>query len=73
MNYMDLCNACHCQANKGIEELIKYLKTNEELLWTESKWNGITTIEVEYWCDDDHIISDMLGIWEFNDKGFLIE
>lgn len=73
MNYMDLYNACDCNAKKGIEELKKYVNGNKELLWTESEWDGITTIEVEYFIDDECVLTDMCGVWEFNNKGFLIE
>lgn len=75
MNYMDLYNACDSMANKGLDELKKYLQTAKNLLWTESKCFGITTIEVEYFIDMDNdcILTDFLGCWEFNDKGMLIE
>lgn len=73
MNYMDLYNACDCRANKGIEELKKYVNGIKDLIYTESEWNGITTIEVEYFIDDECILTDTCGVWEFNEKGMLIE
>lgn len=73
MNYMDLCNACDIRANKGLEELKKFIFETKDLLLTESKWNGITTIEVEYFVDNDCVITEFLGCWEFNEKGQLIE
>lgn len=73
MNYMDLYNACCCNANKSIEDLKKYVNGIKDLIYTESEWNGITTIEVEYFIDDECILTDMCGVWEFNEKGMLIE
>ena len=73
MNYMDLYNACDCKANKGIEKLKEYVNGNKELIYTESEWNGITSIEVEYFADNDCILTEFLGCWEFNEKGMLIE
>ena len=73
MNYMDLYNACDSKANKGIEKLKEYVNGNKELIYTESEWNGITSIEVEYFIDNECILTDMCGVWEFNEKGMLIE
>lgn len=73
MNYMDLYNACDCKANKGLSELEKYVEGIKILTYTTSEWNGIITTEVEYFIDKDCIRTEMLGVWEFNDKGFLIE
>lgn len=73
MNYMDLYNACDCRANKSLTELEEYVNSNKNLIYTTSEWNGIVTVEVEYFADDDCILTEILGVWEFNDKGFLIE
>lgn len=74
MEYMDLYNACDCRANKGLEELKKFIFfETKDLLLTQKEWNGITTIEVEYFVDNDCVITEFLGCWEFNEKGQLIE
>ena len=73
MNYMDLYNACECRANKGLEELKKFIFETKDLLLTESKWNGIISIDVEYFVDNDCVVTEFLGCWEFNEKGQLIE
>lgn len=77
MEYMDLYNACDCRANKGLEELKKYVDGNKELIYTEigdgENVHGIITIEVEYWADEEHIITEILGVWEFDSKGRCIE
>lgn len=73
MEYMDLYNACDCRANKGLEELKKFIFETKDLLLTKSEWNGITTIEVEYFVDNDCVVTELLGCWEFNKKGQLIE
>lgn len=73
MNYMDYYNACDCRANKGLEELKKFIFETKDLLLTESKWNGIISIDVEYFVDNDCVVTELLGCWEFNEKGKLIE
>lgn len=73
MEYMDLYNACECRANKGLEELKKYIFNTKDLLLTQSEWNGITTIEVEYFIDNDCVLTETLGCWEFDSKGRCIE
>lgn len=73
MNFMDMYNACECKANKGLECLKEYLRTQENLMWTETTNDNIITIEVEYFIDDDKVCTDMLGVFEFNLKGRCIE
>lgn len=74
MNYMDLYNACDCRANKGLEELMNFVFfETKDLLLTKSEWNGITTIEVEYFVDNDCVVTELLGCWEFDSKGRCIE
>ena len=73
MNYMDLYNACDIRANKGLKVLEEYLNGNDNLTYFKIQGERITTLEVEYWLDHNHSVNDVLGVWEFNDKGFLIE
>jgi hypothetical protein len=70
---MDLYNACDSRAKKGLEELKKYIYNTKDLLLTKSEWNGITTIDVEYFTDNDCILTEFLGCWEFDIKGRYIE
>ena len=73
MNYMDLYNACECNAKKGLEELKKFVYETNDLLLTENNNNEIITIDVEYFIDNDCVLTDYLGCWEFDDKGRYIE
>lgn len=73
MEYMDLYNACDCRANKGLEELKKFIFETEDLILTQKEWNGIITVEVEYFIDNDCVITEVLGVWEFDSKGRCIE
>ena len=74
MNYMDLYNACDCRANKGLGELKNFVFfETKDLLLTQKEWNGIITVEVEYFIDDDCVSTEILGVWEFDSKGRCIE
>ena len=73
MNYMDLYNACECNAKKGLEELKNFVYETKDLLLTENKNNEIITIDVEYFIDNDCVLTDYLGCWEFDNKGRYIE
>lgn len=73
MNYMNYYNLCEINAMQGLDSLKAYLQTAKDLLWTESEWNGITTIEVEYFIDNECTLTDMCGIWEFDSRGRFIE
>ena len=73
MEYIDLYNACDCRANKGLEELKKYVYETKDLLLTQSEWKGITKIEVECFIDSDCVVTEFLGCWEFDSKGRCIE
>jgi len=70
---MDLYNACDTRANKGLEELLKFLKNTKGFLWIRSEWNGIISIDVECFVDNKSVTTEFLGCWEFNEKGQLIE
>lgn len=78
MNYMDYYNACDTRANKGLDVLTEYLKSKKELRWIEIVSEKITTIDVELvviepFLHKDGILTEFIGTWEFNNKGFLIE
>ena len=66
MNYYDLLEE---KAKLGFDELLAYLQTDKNLLWTiEFNDNDHTTsIEIETW-DEENYNSEFLTSFEFNNK-----
>ena len=66
MNYYDLLEE---KAKLGFDELLAYLQTDKNLLWTiEFNDNDHTTsIEIETW-DEENYNSEFLTSFEFNSK-----
>ena len=70
MNYYDLLDE---KAKLGFDELIAYLQTDRNLLWT-IKPNGeehTTEVEIETW-DGEYYNTEFLTSYEFNENGKLI-
>lgn len=80
-SFMDMYNGCECNAQKGLSYLLDYLDRNKEFMWTKTDFdvslsNGdITTVDVEYFSGEcgDMTCTEILGTWEFDSKGRLIE
>lgn len=70
MNYYDLLDE---KAKLGYDELLAYLQTDKNLLWTiEFNDNDHTTsIEIETW-DEENYNSEFLTSYEFDENGKLI-
>ena len=70
MNYYDLLNE---KAKLGFDELLAYLQTDKNLLWTiEIDDDEHTTeVEIETW-DNDTYNSEFLTSFEFNSSGKMI-
>ena len=66
MNYYDLLEE---KAKLGFDELLAYLQTDKNLLWTiEFNDNDHTTsIEIETW-DEENYNSEFLTSFEFNSE-----
>ena len=70
MNYYDLLNE---KAKLGFDELLAYLQTDKNLLWTiEIDDDEHTTeVEIETW-DEENYNSEYLTSFEFNSSGKMI-
>lgn len=70
MNYYDLLNE---KAKLGFDELLAYLQTDKNLLWTIEidDDDHTTSIEIETW-DEENYNSEFLTSFEFNSSGKMI-
>ena len=66
-------NICEEKAKEGIEVLKEYINGTKDLLYTEEENDGIISIEIECFCNDDCGLTDFVGCWEFDENGELIE
>lgn len=73
MEFINLYDMCDIKAQKGINELKKYVNSIKDLIYTEIEEDNIITITIEYFIDDDCILTDLLGVWEFDINGNFIE
>ena len=70
MNYYELLNE---KAKLGFDELLAYLKTDKNLLWTVEVDDDehTTEVEIETW-DGEYYNSEFLTSYEFDENGKLI-
>ena len=70
MNYYNLLEE---KAKLGFDELIAYLQTDRNLLWTIKidDEDHITEVEIETW-DEENYNSEFLTSFEFDENGKLI-
>jgi len=71
MNYYDLLNE---KAKLGFDELLAYLQTDKNLLWTIEfdDYDHTTEVEIETW-DEENYNSEFLTSFEFNSSGKMIK
>lgn len=71
MNYYDLLNE---KAQLGFDELLAYLQTDKNLLWTIEfdDYEHTTEVEIETW-DEENYNSEYLTSFEFNSSGKMIK
>ena len=71
MNYYELLNE---KANLGFDELLAYLQTDKNLLWTIEidDYEHTTEVEIETW-DEENYNSEFLTSFEFNSSGKMIK
>ena len=71
MNYYDLLNE---KAQLGFDELLAYLQTDKNLLWTIEidDYEHTTEVEIETW-DEENYNSEFLTSFEFNSSGKMIK
>lgn len=71
MNYYELLNE---KAQLGFDELLAYLQTDKNLLWTIEidDYEHTTEVEIETW-DEENYNSEYLTSFEFNSSGKMIE
>ena len=71
MNYYDLLNE---KAKLGFDELLAYLQTDKNLLWTIEfdDYDHTTEVEIETW-DEENYNSEYLMSFEFNSSGKMIK
>jgi len=70
MNYYELLNE---KAKLGFDELLAYLQTDKNLLWTIEidDYEHTTEVEIETW-DEENYNSEFLTSFEFNSSGKMI-
>ena len=70
MNYYELLNE---KAKLGFDELLAYLQTDKNLLWTIEfdDYDHTTEVEIETW-DEENYNSEFLTSFEFNSSGKMI-
>ena len=70
MNYYDLLEE---KAKLGYDELIAYLQTDKNLLWTikPNDEERTTEVEIETW-DGEYYNTEFLTSYEFDENGKLI-
>lgn len=70
MNYYDLLDE---KAKLGFDELIAYLQTDRNLLWTikPNDEEHTTEVEIETW-DGEYYNTEFLTSYEFDENGKLI-
>ena len=70
MNYYDLLDE---KAKLGFDELIVYLQTDRNLLWTikPNDEEHTTEVEIETW-DEEYYNTEFLTSYEFDENGKLI-
>ena len=71
MNYYDLLNE---KAKLGFDELLAYLQTDKNLLWTIEfdDYDHTTEVEIETW-DEENYNSEYLTSFEFDQSGKMIK
>lgn len=71
MNYYELLNE---KAELGFDELLAYLQTDKNLLWTIEidDYEHTTEVEIETW-DEENYNSEYLTSFEFNQSGKMIK
>lgn len=71
MNYYELLNE---KANLGFDELLAYLQTDKNLLWTIEidDYEHTTEVEIETW-DEENYNSEYLTSFEFDPSGKMIK
>ena len=71
MNYYDLLNE---KAKLGFDELLAYLQTDKNLLWTIEfdDYDHTTEVEIETW-DEENYNSEFLTSFEFDQSGKMIK
>ena len=71
MNYYDLLNE---KAKLGFDELLAYLQTDKNLLWTIEfdDCEHTTEVEIETW-DEENYNSEYLTSFEFDQSGKMIK
>ena len=71
MNYYDLLNE---KAKLGFDELLAYLQTDKNLLWTIEfdDYEHTTEVEIETW-DEENYNSEFLTSFEFDQSGKMIK
>lgn len=70
MNYYELLNE---KAQLGFDELLAYLQTDKNLLWTIEidDYEHTTEVEIETW-DEENYNSEYLTSFEFDQSGKMI-
>lgn len=71
MNYYELLNE---KAKLGFDELLAYLQTDKNLLWTIEfdDYDHTTEVEIETW-DEENYNSEYLTSFEFDQSGKMIK
>lgn len=71
MNYYELLNE---KAKLGFDELLTYLQTDKNLLWTIEidDYEHTTEVEIETW-DEENYNSEYLTSFEFDSSGKMIK
>ena len=71
MNYYELLNE---KAKLGFDELLAYLQTDKNLLWTIEidDYEHTTEVEIETW-DEENYNSEYLTSFEFDQSGKMIK
>lgn len=71
MNYYELLNE---KAQLGFDELLAYLQTDKNLLWTIEfdDYDHTTEVEIETW-DEENYNSEYLTSFEFDQSGKMIK
>ena len=71
MNYYKLLNE---KAELGFDELLAYLQTDKNLLWTIEfdDYEHTTEVEIETW-DEENYNSEFLTSFEFDQSGKMIQ
>lgn len=70
---INLYDMCEEKAKQGLDTFKKFLNNTKDLLYTVIEQDGIGEVEVEYFADEDCILTEFLGSWEFDDEDKFIE